>query len=393
MPPKFEFVTPALTDLVVKYRRRIHEWPEIAYEEYKTQALVLDELKKLGIKTRKMGGGTGVHAVVPGKSGGKSHKAIMLRADMDALPVCEETSLAFKSKVEGKMHACGHDAHVAILLTVARMLVEKPVDGPVVLCFQPAEEGGVGAQKMIDDGVLDNPPVGMALGLHVWAELPIGKLGLVFGPCMAAVDEFEVKIKGVGGHAAYPHRSVDPIFISAQIITALQSIVSRNIKPVDTAVVTVASIHAGSAFNIIPPEVVMKGTCRTFSKDGRLTVEKRFKEIVQGVAKSLGGSAEIIYEHKIPATVNDKKACSFLWDIALDVLGKKNVVEPMPSMGGEDMSLYLNKVPGCYGWLGMGNPKKGSVWPHHHPKFTMDEDVLPIGVEMMYRAAKAWYEE
>jgi amidohydrolase len=244
---------------------------------------------------------------------------------------------------------------------------------------------------MIDDGVLDNPKVGMAVAIHVWAELPVGTAGVIVGPCMAAVDEFEAKVKGVGGHAAYPHHSVDPVLISAHIITGLQSIVSRNIPPMDSAVVTVASIQAGNVFNIIPSEVVMKGTCRSFSKEAHRLVEKRFREIVQGVAKSLGGSADIIFEHKTPATVNDPKACDLVRDVAAAVLGKKKVLSPNPTMGGEDMSLYLQKVPGCFAFLGMRNPAKGSIWPHHHPKFTVDEDVLPVGVEIMYRVARAYY--
>lgn len=393
MPHKFnlEYVTPDLADLVVKLRRKVHQYPELGYHEFKTQELILSELKSLGIKTKKMGG-TGVGAVVPGTGKPSSEKVIMLRADIDALPIAEEVESEFKSKNDGVMHACGHDSHVGILLTVARLLTEKPVAGPVKLCFQPAEEGGVGAQKMIDDGVLKDPDVGMAIGIHVWAELPIGTMGIVFGPCMAAVDEFEVKVIGVGEHAAYPHHSVDPILISSHIVNALQSIVSRNIKPTDTAVVTVASIHAGTAFNIIPSEVLMKGTCRTFSKEGGKTVEKRFREIVAGVAKALGGSAEIDYQRKIPATVNDPKACELMWGVGEKVVGKKNMLKPDPTMGGEDMSLYLEKVPGCFAFVGMRNPEKGSVWPHHHPKFVVDEDVLPAGVEIMYRAAKAYYE-
>lgn len=390
--PRLEFTTERHAELVVHFRRLLHQFPETAYQEFKTQALVLEELKKLGVRAKKMGG-TGVKGIVPGARKPGNIKAIMLRADMDALPVREETDLPFKSKHEGKMHACGHDAHVAILLTVARLLIESPVNGPVVLCFQPAEEGGVGAQKMIDDGVLENPKVGMAIGIHVWAEMPFGNMGIIYGPCMAAVDEFELKVKGVGGHAAYPHRSIDPVFISAQIVTALQSIVSRNVSPLDTAVVTVAGIQAGTAFNIIPAEVIMKGTCRTFNKDTRKLVEKRFRDIVTGVAKSLGGSVEILYKHQVPATINSPEACDLLWKVSESVLGKTHVIEPKPTMGGEDMSLYLQKVPGCFGFLGMKNPEKGVIWPHHHPKFTLDEDILPIGVEIMYRAAKEYYEK
>jgi len=375
---------------VTDLRRDIHQHPELGYKEVRTQKLILRELAALGIKARPMGG-TGVHAVVPGLGETRDGKVLMLRADMDALPVQEEVDWEYKSKNKGIMHACGHDSHVAMLIGVAALLKSKPVGGPVKLCFQPAEEGGVGAQVMIDAGVLENPPVGAAMGIHVWARIPTGKMGIVFGPCMAAVDEFEVTIKGVGGHAAYPHFSVDPILIASYTITALQTIVSRDFDPIDTAVVTVGSIQGGTAFNIIPPEVKLRGTCRTFSDKGRKLVKKRFFEIVNGTAKAMGGSAEIDFQHKIPATINDKGMCKVIWDAGEMVLGKGKVFEDKPTMGGEDMGLYLRKVPGCFGFLGMQNPKVGSDFPHHHPKFSMDEAVLPLGVEILYRAAELYY--
>ena len=386
---KLKLVTPEIIKHTIDIRRRIHRNPELKYEEFETQKLVLQELESIGIKGKKIGG-TGVAALIPGGKGKASGKVLMLRADMDALPVTEETGLPFQSENKGKMHACGHDTHVAMLLSAARLLKEKPVGGPVKLCFQPAEEGGVGAQVMIDGGILEDPPVGAAFGMHVWSGIPFGKMGLVFGPCMAAVDEFIVKIRGVGGHAAYPQKSVDPIYISAQIITALQSIVSRNSDPIDTVVVTVGSINAGTSFNIIPPEVTMMGTCRTFREKTRKMVKKRFFEIVNGVAKSLGGSAEIDYRHMIPATVNDKEMCKLMWQVSENVLGKKNVFEAQPTMGGEDMSLYLLKVPGCFGFLGAA-PKDSPAWPHHHPKFVIDEDIMGPGVEILYRVAELYY--
>lgn len=383
-------VTREISDKVLRIRRRVHQNPELQYKEFKTQKLILDELKIIGIKGKKIAG-TGVSALIPGKKGSKKGKVVMLRADMDALPMDEETDLPFKSKVKGVAHACGHDAHVAMLLGAAELFVQHPVAGPVKLCFQPAEEGGVGSQKMIDGGILENPDVGAAFGIHVWAGIPLGKMGIVHGPCMAAVDEFDITIKGVGGHAAYPHGSIDPIYISSQVISALQSIITRDFDPVDTGVVTVSSIHGGTTYNIIPPEVKLQGTCRTFSDIGRKVVKKRLFEIVKGVSKSLGGSADIDFRQLIPATVNDKKMVKFLWDASVDVLGKKNVFEDKPMMGGEDMSLYLRKVPGVFGFLGMQNPKIGADVPHHHPKFMMDERVLPLGVEIHYRTAERYY--
>ncbi len=388
--PNLFNVTPDLARKVVELRREVHRFPELKFEEKKTQALILRELKALGIKAKKMAG-TGVHAVVPGEKGKPAGKVLMFRSDMDALPVEEETGVAYKSQHPGRMHACGHDSHVAMLITAAHLLKEKPVGGPVKLCFQPAEEGGLGAQVMIDDGVLENPPVEAVLGIHVWSGIPVGKMGIVFGPCMAAVDEFEVKVKGVGGHAAYPQLSVDPLYIAAQIIIALQSIVSRNMDPIDTAVVTVTSISAGNSYNIIQPEVDMIGTCRSFSDEGRKLIKKRFHEIVKGVSKSLGGSAEIDFRQLLPATVNERKMVELMRDAAVDVLGKKNVFEANPTMGGEDMSLYLRKVPGCLAFLGGRNPKIGANYPHHHPKFNIDDSVLPSGVEILYRAAERYY--
>ena len=384
-------VSHSLTDKVLKIRREIHRNPELKYQEFKTQKLILDELKKIGIKGGKIAG-TGVTALIPGKKGSSEKRVVMLRADMDALPLDEQTDLPFKSKIKGVAHMCGHDAHVAMLLGAAELLMKNPVGGAVKLCFQPAEEGGVGSQAMIDGGILENPKVSAAFGIHVWAGIPLGKMGIVFGPCMAAVDEFDVTIMGVGGHAAYPQASVDPIYISSQVISALQSIITRNFDPIDTGVVTVSSIHAGTTYNIIPPEVKLQGTCRTFSDFGRKLVKKRFFEIVNGVSKSLGGSAEIDFKQLLPATVNDKEMAKIMWDASIDVLGKKNVFEDKPMMGGEDMSLYLRKVPGVFGFLGMQNPKIGANMPHHHPKFMMDERVLPMGVEALYRTAARYFE-
>ncbi len=388
---KSGLVTPAIKKKVVDLRRKVHMYPELQFKEFKTQKLILAELKKLGVKAKKIAG-TGVVATIPGAKDSKDGKALMLRADMDALPVTEEIKSPYMSRHEGRMHACGHDAHVAILICVAQLLKEHPVDGPVKLVFQPAEEGGVGAQGMIDDGVLENPSVSAAFALHVWAGIPTGKMGIVLGPAMAAVDEFDLIIKGIAGHAAYPQGSIDPIYISAQVINSLQSIVSRNVDPMQTAVVSVASIHGGMNYNVIPPEVKLQGTCRTFTDENRRTVKKRLFSIVKGTAKALGGSVEIDYRHMIPATVNDKNASAYIWDASVDVLGKRNVYEADAMMGGEDMGLYLRRVPGCFAFLGVQNKKIGAAFPHHHPKFAIDEDGLPDGVEIMYRTAKRYFE-
>jgi len=388
---KSTLITPELRKKVISLRRHIHQYPETAWQEVKTQKFILDELKKIGIKGKKIAV-TGVVAMVPGTRKLKpGEKVLMLRADIDALPMAEEVDCEYKSRHEGRMHACGHDAHAAMMLCVAQLLKENPLERPVKLIFQPAEEGGVGAELMIKDGVLEDPPVEAAFGIHVWVGVAAGKMAIAMGPCMAAVDEFVIKVIGKGGHAAYPHGSIDPIMISAEIINSLQTIVSRSLDPIDTAVLTVGSIHGGTNFNIIPPEVVMQGTCRSFSDATRKMIKKRFFDIVNGTARLMGGKVEIEYRHQVPATINDPDMCRIIWDASIDVVGKKNVFEFKPMMGGEDMSLYLRKVPGCFAFLGTKNPAKGVVHPHHHPKFTIDEDVLPDGVEVLYRTAELYY--
>jgi amidohydrolase len=280
------------------------------------------------------------------------------------------------------MHACGHDGHMAILLSAARHLKEEGVPaGSVRLCFQPGEEGYKGAETVIEEGALDG--VDAAFGLHVWRDIPVGKVAILDGPCMAATDLFTITITGRGGHAAYPHLSVDPVVIAAHVITALQTIVAREADPLDTAVVTVGSVDSGTAFNVIPEQAVLRGTCRTFAKATRKTVHRRVVEIARGVAEALGGKAEVDYTEFLPATVNDPKVAALAREAAAAVVGKRNVVEGVPSMGGEDMSLYLERVPGCFAFVGLRNDKRGIVHPHHHPRFDMDEKCLAVGTDLM----------
>jgi len=387
---KKRLVSEKLAKKVINLRRTIHQWPELKFEEFKTQELVINELKKLGLKPRKIAK-TGVTAMIPGSDSAYKGKVVMLRADLDALPLTEEVDVPYKSKVKGKMHACGHDSHVAMLIGAAELLVKNPIPGPVKLCFQPAEEGGIGAQDMIDDGILENPEVGAVFALHVWSGIKTGKMGFMFGPCMANVDEFTIKVIGKGGHAAYPQHSVDPIVISSEIVNALQTVVTRSIDPVDTAVVTIGSIHGGTNFNIIPPEVEMQGTTRTFSDRNRDLAKKRIMKICKNIAGMHGGKVEIDYRYQVPATINDKKMCELMFGVAQGVLGKRNVYEQPPMMGGEDLSLYLRKVPGCFAFLGVQNPKLDAIYPHHHPKFAIDESPLPHGVEILYKTALKYY--
>ncbi len=363
---------------VVNYRRHFHMHPELSLQEYKTADFVEEKLKEWGFEPKRMVK-TGVVALLSARKPGPT---IMLRADMDALPVKEENVHSFISTVPGKMHACGHDAHMAMLLGLAKLFKSRGIPrGRIKFCFQPGEEGADGAGKMVKAGVLKDPKVDFAFGMHVWSPIPTGQIAVLPGPCMASVDEFEVKVAGNGGHAAYPHTATDPVLASAHVITALQSVVSRNVNPLRASVLTVASIHAGSAFNIIPPEAVFRGTIRTFDSDVRALMEKRFKEVVQATASALGCTADINFKRMIPATVNDRKMSEFVKGVAEKVVGNKNVIDHDPTMGGEDFARYAGRVPGVFAWVGARNEQVGAVYPHHHPKFNIDEDALLIGME------------
>ena len=377
---------PVRKEELLALRRDIHRHPELGFQETRTSALVQTHLRALGLAPKVLAG-TGVTALVPGGSEGRT---LMIRSDLDALPVQEENPDDFRSRNAGVMHACGHDFHAAILLGVTKSLVQDPPSrGRVKLNFQPAEEGLNGAAAMIRDGIMESPKVDAVLGYHVWQEIPVGKIGVVTGPAMAAVDRFRITVTGKGGHAAYPHGSIDPILVSAHIVTALQSVVARNVDPLDCAVVTVGQIHSGSAFNVIPPSATLEGTCRTFSQEAGKTVPRRVTEIAASVARALGARAEVAMVREHNALVNDARMAEFVREVARDVIGKRNVIDSKPSMGGEDHEAYQALVPGCYAFLGAGR-KSGERFPHHHPKFNPDEGVLEIGVAVMAEAARRW---
>ncbi len=374
-----------LSDYAVELRRDFHMYPEIGMQEKRTQKVIRSHLRDLKIKHRAVAG-TGVLGMISSRKPGPT---LMLRADMDALPMTEENDVPYCSVNEGFMHACGHDAHMAVLLSTARHLKETGIPrGNVKLCFQPGEEGFKGAADVIRDGALEDPKVDAALGLHVWRDIKVGQVAVMDGPVMAAVDLVTITITGKGGHAAMPHLSIDPVLISAHIITALQSIVSRQVDPIDTGVVTVASVDGGTAHNIIPGKVVLRGTCRTFKKATRKLVHKRVEQIATGIARSMGGRAEVDYDEFLPATVNDPKMAALVREAAETVVGKRNVVTAVPSMGGEDMSLYLNEVPGCFAFVGLRNEKRGIEFPHHHARFDMDEGCLAVGTDLMIEVTR-----
>ncbi|MBI5295278.1 MAG: amidohydrolase [Chloroflexi bacterium] len=373
-------------------RRDFHMHPELGFNEIRTGGIVARELEALGLEVTKGIGKTGVVGLLEGAKPGPT---LLIRFDMDALPITEETGAEYASHNAGVMHACGHDGHTAIGLTVAKMLHARRDQwaGTVKFVFQPAEEtlgeeGLGGAEMMIRDGVLDAPKPDYALALHLWNENPLGWLGVAEGPVMAGADEFKVRLIGMGGHGAIPQAAVDPIVAAAQIVTALQSIVARNVAPVETAVVTVATIHAGTAFNVIPPDVVMNGTIRTFEPSVREKVIRRFEEITRGVAAAMGCQVEIEIKRVTPAVINDAEAAGRVQEAARAVLPESNLdMASYITMGAEDMAYMLERIPGCYFFVGSANHEKGLDYGHHHPKFNVDEDALPRAAALMAAAA------
>ena len=376
---------------MIELRRDLHAHPETAFEEVRTSGIVAERLKQLGLDVRTGVGKTGVLATV---KGGRSGKIVMLRADMDALPIREENAVPYRSQNDGKMHACGHDCHTSILLAVAKQLVRDraSLGGQVKLCFQPAEEQGGGALAMIDDGALEDPKPDAAFGLHVWQDLDLGKIGITPGAFMAAVDEFEVTLHGRGAHAAQPHLAIDPVLALAHAVTALQSIASRNTNPFQAVVVSVTQLDAGTAFNIIPGAATMNGTVRVFDDGVWNELPARFETIVRGVAEAYGCRADIRYQRHNRATVNDPAMAALAREAAVEVVGQDNVVQDLMTMGGEDFSWFLNRVPGCFIAVGSRNESRGLVYGHHHPRFDVDENCLGIGAEVLLRTARKFLE-
>jgi amidohydrolase len=377
----------ALFEYTQSMRRDFHAHPELGFQEVRTSGIVARELNALGLEVRSGVGGTGVVALLEGSKPGP---VLLIRADMDALPILEETGAPYASQNPGIMHACGHDGHTAVLLTVAKMLHahRAELSGTVKFMFQPAEEGMGGAEKMISDGVLENPKVDVALGLHVWNEKPVGWIGISSGPAMAGAEIFKVKVFGKGGHGAVPHLAVDPILAAAQIITALQGIVARNVGPLQTAVVSICTIHAGETFNVIPPAAEMTGTIRTFEPAVRALVLERFEKTVHSVAEGMGCKAEIDLQMLTPATINHADTAARVKAVADRLFPQSDVdTANYTTMGSEDFAFVLEKVPGCFFFIGSANHEKGLDAGHHHPKFDIDETALPRGAALMAATA------
>jgi hippurate hydrolase len=373
---------------LVHIRRDIHANPELGFEEKRTSQLVADKLAEYGVEVHRGLAKTGVVGVIKGRKT-SSGRAIGLRADMDCLPMHETGDVAHKSKVAGRMHACGHDGHTTMLLGAARYLAQtRNFDGTVNLIFQPAEEGGAGGKVMVDEGLFTKFPMNEVYALHNWPGMPAGQIAVRPGPMMAATDEIKLKVRGRGGHAALPHLAVDPVVITAHIITALQTIASRNAKPVDALVVSLCSMQTSQvgAFNVIPAHVELIGTVRTFTPEMRELAERRIKEIATAVAQGLGGSAEVEYRRGYPSTVNTEKEALFAARVGEKVFGKGNVVtDGEPTMGGEDFSFMLQAKPGAYVFLGQGGPQGGCFL--HNPGYDFNDEVIPLGAT--YLAALA----
>jgi amidohydrolase len=373
-------------DELIAVRRDLHQHPETAFQEVRTSGIVADRLRKLGLEARTGIGKTGVMATV---RGGRSGKRVLLRADMDALPIHEENDTPYRSQTAGKMHACGHDCHTSILLGISKQLVSlaPEIPGTIELCFQPAEEEGGGALAMIADGALATKP-DAAFGLHVWQDLDLGKVGVTPGPWMAAVDEFKVTVHGTGAHAAMPHFGVDPVLCLSHMVTALQAIASRETSPLKEIVVSVTQIQTGSAFNIIPETAWMNGTCRIFDDGVWRDLPARFERIVRGVAQAFGCRVDIEYTRHNRPTVNDAAMCAIAREAAVEVVGEKNVLDDIRTMGGEDFSAFLAEVPGCFIAIGSRNESRGLTYGHHHPRFDVDEACLAIGAEVLLRTTR-----
>jgi len=391
-----------LIDRVVQFRaeiqqirRDIHAHPELRFEEARTSDLVAAKLSEWGLEVIRGLGGTGVVGTL---RGGTSKRAVGLRADMDALPIQETNEFAHRSTHAGKMHACGHDGHTAMLLGAAKYLAEsKSLDGVVHFIFQPAEEGGAGAQRMIDDGLFERCPCDAVFGMHNWPGLKVGEFGVTGGPAMASSNEFDIKVLGKGAHAAMPHLGIDPVFIAVQIVNGLQAIITRVKKPIDSAVLSVTMIQAGAATNVIPESARICGTVRTFSDEVTALVEKQLRRIVEMTCSAHGAEAEVQFHWNYPPTVNDAAEAEFAATVMDDIVGVDNVVRNIePTMGAEDFAFMLKAKPGAYVFIGNGDGDH-RLTGHglgpcmlHNPAYDFNDDLIPLGATYWVRLAQTF---
>ena len=374
---------------LIATRRDLHEHPELAFQEVRTSGIVAQRLQKLGLEVQTGVAKTGVVGFLRGSASKPGTKTIAIRADMDALPIYELNEIDYRSQTDGKMHACGHDGHTSILLAVADILTKRKDDlaGNVKFVFQPAEEMIGGAAPMVKEGTMNG--VDGVIGLHLISDYPLGRVGVRSGPVFASADKLILTVRGKGGHAAMPETTVDPIVIASYIVTALQTLISRETSPFSPAVITIGKIQAGTAFNIIPETAEMHGTMRSFTGEQRAKLLRRISEVAQGVASAMGGSCDVEIIDGCPPCVNNASMTEVVRGAAIAAVGEKGVdaSEAVLSTGSDDMACFLDAVPGCYFIVGANNPAKGADHPHHHPRFNIDEDALPVAVEVLSRAA------
>ncbi len=374
---------------LVAWRRQLHQKPESGFREQLTAAFIAQKLEEWGIEHQTGIAQTGIVAIVRGDRPGA---VLGIRADMDALPIQEENDVPYKSQHDGMMHACGHDGHVTIALGTAYYLSQhRDFAGTVKIIFQPAEEGPGGAKPMIEAGVLKNPDVDAIIGLHLWNNLPLGTVGVRSGALMAAVELFDCTIFGKGGHGAIPQQTIDSIVVASQVVTALQTIVARNVDPLEAAVVTVGTLNAGTAHNVIASTAQMSGTVRYFNPQFDGFFQKRLEQLVSGICQSHGAAFKLEYHSLYPPVINDERMAKLVRLVAETVIESPiGVVPECQTMGGEDMSFFLQEVPGCYFFLGAANADKDLAYPHHHPRFNFDETALGMGVEIFVRCVEQY---
>jgi amidohydrolase len=390
-PINFSQIRPNIYELqphLVEWRRHLHQRPELGFQEYLTTQFITEKLQEWGISHQTGIAKTGIVATIEGRQPGP---VLAIRADMDALPIQEENEVSYRSQHNGRMHACGHDGHTAIALGTAYYLSQHrdTFAGTVKLIFQPAEEGPGGAKPMIEAGALRNPDVDAIIGLHLWNNLPLGTVGVRSGGLMAATECFRCTIIGKGGHGAIPDQTVDSIVVAAQIVTALQTIVSRNVSPLDTAVVTVGEFHAGTAVNVIADSANIGGTVRYFRPELGEKIPQRLEQIIAGICSSHGASYEFNYWRLYPPVINDSRIAELVKSAASAVVETPaGIVPECQTMAGEDMSFFLQEVPGCYFFLGSANLSQNLAYPHHHPRFDFDETALSMGVEIFVRCVE-----
>ena len=384
-------------DSIALLRRDIHAHPELCFQEVRTAELVAQKLTEWGIPVHRGLGTTGVVGIVQGRDSGACGRAIGLRADMDALPMQEHNTFAHASQHPGKMHACGHDGHTAMLLAAAQYLAQhRDFDGTVYLIFQPAEEGGGGAREMIKDGLFEQFPVEAVFGMHNWPGLPVGSFAASSGPVMASSNEFHIVIRGKGSHAALPHNGIDPVPIACQLVQAFQTIITRNKKPVDAGVISVTMIHTGEATNVVPDSCDIQGTVRTFTYEVLDLIERRMAEITQHTCAAFGATAEFHFQRNYPPTINHPAETAFARAVMAEIVGTEQVLDQEPTMGAEDFAYMLQARPGCYAFIANGDGTHrdmghgGGPCTLHNPSYDFNDGLIPLGATYWVRLAQRW---